>query len=226
MGVSSAKSFSPEASKVLQRQVDISAGGAREIAHFAAGCFWSIEMAFQRVPGVIRTEVGYTQGMKQNPTYDEGNIVVHISTLSNLLTRPFQHPITHPLACMVLQPVCSGMTGHAEAVLVEFDTSAVTYDHLLTVFFDIHDPTTKNRQGGDVGTQYRSGLYYLNERQKESAISARDKINKSKKYENPVVTEIAPANQWYRAEEYHQRYLEKGGQCARKGSLDPIRCYG
>ena len=105
-------------SRVLQRQVDISATGEREIAHFAAGCFWSIEMAFQRVPGVIRTEVGYTQGMKKNPTYDE---------------------------------VCSGMTGHAEAVLVEFDTSAVTYDHLLTVFFDIHDPTTKNRQGGDVG---------------------------------------------------------------------------
>ena len=77
-----------------------------------------------------------------------------------------------------------------------------------------------------VGTQYRSGLYYLNERQKESAISARDKINKSKKYDSPVVTEIAPANQWYRAEEYHQRYLEKGGQCARKGSLEPIRCYG
>ena len=178
---------------MLQRKVDISATGEREIAQFAAGCFWSIEMAFQRVPGVIRTEVGYTQGMKQNPTYDE---------------------------------VCSGMTGHAEAVLVEFDTSAVTYDHLLTVFFDIHDPTTKNRQGGDVGTHYRSGLYYLNERQKESAISARDKINKSKKYESPVVTEIAPANQWYRAEEYHQRYLEKGGQCARKGSLEPIRCYG
>ena len=191
MGVGPVKTFSADAQRVVQRQVDVTASGERETAHFAAGCFWSVEMAFQRIPGVVSTEVGYTQGMKKNPTYEE---------------------------------VCSGSTGHTEAVKVVFDNTAITYDDLLTVFWDIHDPTTKNRQGGDVGTQYRSGVYYLSEAQRVAALSSRDRAQK--KIVAPIVTEIAPATEWYAAEGYHQRYLEKGGQCAKKGSLDPIRCYG
>lgn len=173
------------------RQVDISASGTREVVHLAAGCFWGVELAFQRVPGVISTAVGYTQGMTKNPTYEE---------------------------------VCSGSTGHAEAVRVEYDSTAVAIDDLLTVFWDIHDPTTLNRQGGDMGTQYRSGIYFADDKQRVAAVYSKDK--QQKKYESPIVTEILPMNEWYAAETYHQKYLEKGGQCSIKGDLTPIRCYG
>jgi len=92
------------------------------------------------------------------------------------------------------------------------------------VFWDRFDPTTLNRQGGDVGTQYRSGIYYHTEEQKTKAIASKQK--RQSKYSSPIVTEILPAAIWYPAEEYHQRYLEKGGQCASKGDTSGIRCYG
>jgi len=107
--------------------------------------------------------------------------------------------------------VCSGMTGHAEAVEVEYDPSEVSYAELLKVFWENHDPTTLNRQGPDVGTQYRSAIFYHDEEQRAAAIESKEKLASSGRYRNPIVTEIAPAAQFYRAEEYHQQYLEKRG---------------
>ncbi|GAA0153803.1 reductase [Lithospermum erythrorhizon] len=170
-----------------------------ELAQFAAGCFWGVELAFQRVEGVVRTEVGYSQGHTHNPNY---------------------------------KLVCSGSTNHAEVIRLQFDPSLCPYTNLLSLFWARHDPTptTPNRQGGDVGTQYRSGIYYYNEKQ---ANLARESLEtKQKEYnDKKIVTEILPAKTFYRAEEYHQQYLEKGGgerskQSAAKGCNDPIRCYG
>jgi peptide-methionine (S)-S-oxide reductase len=107
--------------------------------------------------------------------------------------------------------VCTGKTGHAEAVEVTFDPSIVSYENLLDVFWKIHDPTTLNRQGPDIGTQYRSAIFYHNEKQKKKAIESRDKLQQSGKYKKDIVTEIVPASEFYEAEEYHQRFLEKNG---------------
>lgn len=110
--------------------------------------------------------------------------------------------------------VCSGRTGHAEAVEVEYDPSEVSYDELLKVFWENHDPTTLNRQGPDVGTQYRSAIFYHDEEQRASATASKEKLENSGRYKKPVVTEITPASEFYRAEDYHQQYLEKRGLAA------------
>ncbi len=107
------------------------------------------------------------------------------------------------------EDVCSGKTWHVEVVLVEYDPSKVSYEELLEVFWKIHDPTTPNRQGPDVGTQYRSVIFYHNATQEASARRSKEKLEKSGIYKKPVVTEISPASRFYQAEEYHQRYLEK-----------------
>ncbi len=107
--------------------------------------------------------------------------------------------------------VCTDKTGHAEVVQLEYDPSIVTYDELLEVFWDIHDPTTLNRQGPDVGTQYRSVIFYHNEGQKVKAIVSKEKLQNSGRYKKEIVTEIGPALPFYRAEEYHQKYFEKHG---------------
>lgn len=107
--------------------------------------------------------------------------------------------------------VCSGMTGHAEAVEVVYDPSEVSYEELLKVFWENHDPTTLNRQGPDVGTQYRSAIFYHDEDQRAAAMESKEKLESSGRYRNPIVTQIVPAAQFYRAEEYHQQYLEKRG---------------
>lgn len=107
------------------------------------------------------------------------------------------------------EDVCTGRTGHAEVVEVSYDPTRVSYDDLLKVFWSSHDPTTLNRQGPDRGTQYRSAIFYHNEAQKAAAIASRDRS--SGRFSSPIVTEIAPASAFYRAEEYHQRYLEKRG---------------
>ena len=123
------------------------------------------------------------------------------------------------------EEVCTGSTGHTEAVQLTFDPTIVSYNELLTVLWDIHDPTTLNRQGGDAGTQYRSGIYYHTEDQRRVAFASREE--EQKKYPSkPIVTEVLPAKEFYAAEDYHQQYLQKGGQCAFKGDLSPIRCYG
>jgi len=105
--------------------------------------------------------------------------------------------------------VCSHKTGHAEAVEVTFNPKIISYTDLLDVFWDIHDPTTLNRQGLDIGSQYRSAIFYLNEEQKKKAHTSRKGVEESKKYRNPIVTEIVPASEFWQAEEYHQQYVEK-----------------
>jgi peptide-methionine (S)-S-oxide reductase len=150
-------------------------------ATFAAGCFWGVEAAFRKVPGVVSTVVGYTGGHKENPTYRQ---------------------------------VCSGRTGHAEAVQVRYDPTKVSYEQLLEVFWRIHNPTTLNRQGPDVGSQYRSAIFYHNDRQQSAAEASKKRLEQSGKFNQPIVTEIVPAGKFYRAEEYHQRYFEKHGGAA------------
>jgi len=107
--------------------------------------------------------------------------------------------------------VCSGRTGHAEVVQVEYDPSKTSYEELLNVFWGVHDPTQMNRQGPDVGTQYRSAIFFHNAEQEAAAKAAKARLEKSGRYRKPVVTEIIPASEFYAAEEYHQRYFEKHG---------------
>lgn len=107
--------------------------------------------------------------------------------------------------------VCSGRTGHAEAVEVTFDPTRVSYDRLLDVFWTGHDPTTMNRQGPDRGTQYRSAVYYHDEAQRAAAEASKNRWSQAGRFRGPIVTEITPASTFYRAEEYHQRYNEKHG---------------
>ena len=107
--------------------------------------------------------------------------------------------------------VCTGRTGHAEAVEVEYNPDEVSYPELLAVFFQSHDPTTLNRQGPDRGTQYRSAIFFHNPEQKAAAVEAKAALEKAGIFRCPIVTQIAPAPEFYRAEEYHQRYFEKQG---------------
>ena len=109
------------------------------------------------------------------------------------------------------QDVCTDRTGHAEVVQVEFDPSKVSYDDLLRVFWENHDPTTPNRQGPDVGTQYRSVIFFHTPEQETAAKASKEALAKSGAYRRPIVTEIVPAEDFWRAEEYHQQYLEKRG---------------
>jgi peptide-methionine (S)-S-oxide reductase len=153
-----------------------------QIATFAAGCFWGVEAAFRKVPGVTDTLVGYTGGTTENPTYRQ---------------------------------VCTGRTGHAEAVQVTFDPRKTSYGDLLEVFWKSHNPTTLNRQGPDIGSQYRSAIFYHGPKQQSEALRSKKALEASGKYGRPIVTEITPASAFYRAEEYHQRYFEKnkGAYC-------------
>jgi peptide-methionine (S)-S-oxide reductase len=147
-----------------------------ELATFAAGCFWGVEARFQNLPGALATQVGYTGGHTQAPTYED---------------------------------VCEGETGHAEAVEIRFDPAKLSYDKLLAVFFDSHDPTEVNRQGPDMGTQYRSAIFYQSPGQKAAADAAKQVLGQCGRFPRPIVTEIVPAAVFYRAEDYHQKYLEK-----------------
>jgi len=114
------------------------------------------------------------------------------------------------------EQVCSHTTGHAEAVRLEYDPEQVTYEHLLEVFFAMHDPTTPDRQGPDVGSQYRSAVFFHAPEQERAARDAVARLDAEGRYTGPIVTEIVPAPEFWRAEEYHQRYLERRG---RRGCL-------
>jgi len=107
--------------------------------------------------------------------------------------------------------VCTGQSGHAEVVLVEFDPDKVSFDELLETFWSLHDPTTLNRQGPDIGTQYRSVIFFQDEDQAALSNTSKDKLQASGKYKDDIVTEISSSEQFYRAEEYHQKYLEARG---------------
>jgi len=113
--------------------------------------------------------------------------------------------------------VCSDSTGHAEVVQVSYDPAQVSFEQLLDVFWRIHDPTTTNRQSADVGSQYRSVIFCHTPAQETAARAAKSKLEKSGRFRQPVVTEIVPAVPFYKAEDYHQRYLEKRGQTKRHG---------
>ncbi|MFH0981706.1 MAG: peptide-methionine (S)-S-oxide reductase MsrA, partial [Planctomycetota bacterium] len=110
--------------------------------------------------------------------------------------------------------VCSGRTGHAEVVEVVYDPSRISYDELLEVFWNCHDPTTLNRQGPDIGAQYRSTIFFHNADQESAARAAKEKVQRSGRFERPLVTEITPATQFFKAEDYHQQYLEKQGRAS------------
>ena len=151
-----------------------------ERAFFATGCFWGAERRFWNLPGVIETSVGYMGGHTDNPSYEA---------------------------------VCTGKTNHAETVEVVFDPQTISYQRLLEEFFTMHDPTSLNKQGGDIGTQYRSAIFYTNPEQEALAFNAAKVYGKTLAKEGigPIVTQIESAkpHKYWRAEEYHQRYLEK-----------------
>ena len=144
------------------------------VALFGAGCFWGVEEYFKKIPGVVKTKVGYSGGTTKNPSYEL---------------------------------VCNSDTNHAEVIEITFDENYLSYKELLTHFWKCHDPTTKNMQGPDIGTQYRSIIFYYNDDQKK--IAQNSKIESQKKFKNDIVTEIVKADVFYLAEEYHQNYLEK-----------------
>lgn len=110
------------------------------------------------------------------------------------------------------EDVCEGDTGHAETVRLEYDSEKISYKELLNVFWENHDPTTRNRQGPDIGEQYRSVIFFYDSKQEELARDSLKDFEKSGKYANPIVTQIVPATEFYRAEEYHQKYLQKRGE--------------
>jgi len=115
------------------------------------------------------------------------------------------------LAHPTYEEVCTDATGHAEAVQVEYDPNEISYDELLKVFWSNHDPPPLNRQGPDVGNQYRSAIFFHNEEQKNIAQKSKEELEKSGKFQKQVVTEIVPAPEFYKAEEYHQKYFQKHG---------------
>lgn len=109
------------------------------------------------------------------------------------------------------EAVCSGKTGAAEAIQITYDTSIIPYDKLLEIFWHLHDPTTLNRQGNDVGTQYRSAIFYQNDEQKRIALASKETLEKSGTYKKPIVTEITPFTNFYPAEDYHREYYDRNG---------------
>ncbi len=115
------------------------------------------------------------------------------------------------LANPTYEDICYRDTGHAEAIEVEYDVSMISYEELVDVFWSCHDPTTLNRQGPDVGRQYRSAIFFHTPEQRAAASESKAKLEATDRYRDPIVTEIVPAAPFYRAEEYHQRYLEKRG---------------
>ena len=151
-----------------------------DLAYFATGCFWGAERRFWNLNGVTNTSVGYMGGATSNPTYEE---------------------------------VCTGKTGHAELVKVEFDSNTISYKRLLEEFWVMHDPTSLNKQGGDIGTQYRSSIYTTTSEQFTQAIKSRDLYQEvlTKAGLDPIVSEILIADgvEYFMAEEYHQKYLQK-----------------
>lgn len=128
------------------------------------------------------------------------------STAVGYLGGTYDHP--------TYKDVCTGKTGHAEVLQLQYDPNQVSYDSLLDTFWRNHNPTTMNRQGPDVGTQYRSAIFFHTPQQEETATASKEKMERSSTFRNPIVTEITPTSTFYRAEDYHQRYLEKRGMGA------------
>ena len=164
------------ASSWAQAQPGAMAKAAIAKATFAGGCFWCMEEAFDKVPGVTATVSGYMGGHVKNPTYEQ---------------------------------VSTARTGHAEVVQVEYDPSKVTYARLLEVFWRNIDPTQKDAQFCDYGSQYRSGVFYQDDEQKRLAEASRAALQKNKPFKGEIVTEITKSSEFYPAEGYHQDYYLK-----------------
>jgi peptide methionine sulfoxide reductase msrA/msrB len=147
-----------------------------ETATVSGGCFWGVEHLLRELDGVVETEVGYTGGSVDHPTYEQ---------------------------------VCTGRTGHAEAVRITFDPTVVSYEEVLRYFFRLHDPTTKNRQHNDIGTQYRSAIFVGSPEQRTTAARVIREEDASGRWQRPVATEIEDAGPFWVAEDYHQDYLVK-----------------
>ncbi len=155
------------------------APGKTETAIFAAGCFWCVEEAFEKVPGVIAAVSGYVGGKVANPTYEQ---------------------------------VSTGTTGHAEAVEVTFDPGKVTYQQLVDWFWRNVDPVDAQGQFCDKGSEYRSAIFYRGDAQKKAAEDSKQALLASGRFKQPIVTEIAAAGPFYRAEDYHQDYYKKNAR--------------
>ncbi len=151
----------------------------KEKATLAMGCFWNPDLIFSETAGVIKVTVGYTGGNE----------------------KEYPNP--------TYEEVCSDESGYAEAVEITYDTGKISFKGLLDVFWDNHNPTTMNRQGPDVGSQYRSEIFYHNDEQKK--IAENSKKERQKKLDKEIVTKITKASKFFPAEDYHQKYLEKRG---------------
>lgn len=149
-----------------------------EMALLAAGCFWGVQAYFDDVAGVVSTEVGYSGGHAENPTYEQ---------------------------------VTSHTTGHAETTKIEFDPEVVSYHDILENFFRMHDPTTPNQDGPNIGENYRSAIFYMDDGQRRTAEAVIDELKAQKKFKAPIITEVAQAGPFYPAEEYHQKFFRKTG---------------
>lgn len=148
--------------------------------YLAGGCFWGTEKYLDGVKGILETEVGYANGLTENPSYEE---------------------------------VCHHHTGHAETVHVVYDDSIIGLHYLLDLYYDVINPVSINKQGGDVGTQYRTGIYYVASDDIEIILNSIAELQK--KYKEKIAIEVKPLINFYRAEEYHQKYLDKNpnGYC-------------
>jgi peptide-methionine (S)-S-oxide reductase len=155
-----------------------------ETAVFGGGCFWCTEAVFKNLRGVISVMPGYAGG-------------------------PSKDAAGKSLPAPTYEAVCTGRTGHAEAIRIEFDPKQISFNDLLTVFFATHDPTTLNRQGNDVGTQYRSIVLYTTPEQRAAAEAFIARLNASDPGGHPVVTEVKPLEKFYEAESYHRDYFAK-----------------
>ncbi len=152
-----------------------------EEATFAAGCFWHVQDAFDKLKGVVETEVGFMGGHTKDPTYKQ---------------------------------VCTHTTGHAEVTHLWFDPKVISYEQLVEYFWTMHDPTQVNRQGPDVGDQYRSAIFFYNDEQRRIADESKRRQETSGGFNRPIATLIVPAETFWRAEEYHQKYFQKHGMSA------------
>lgn len=154
-----------------------------KIATFGAGCFWGVELKFDKTEGVIEATSGYMGGRTEKPTYKE---------------------------------VCTDLTGHAEVVQVTYDPEKITYEQLLNIFWRLHDPTQINRQGPDIGSQYRTVIFYHDEAQKAAAEKSKADMQASEAFkkhfgDKKIATAIVPAAAFWKAEDYHQDYFAKKG---------------
>ncbi len=145
-----------------------------EKATLGGGCFWCVEAAYERLPGVLSVTSGYAGGQTENPTYEQ---------------------------------IGTGKTGHAEVVQIEYDPGKISYQKIIDLFWDAHDPTTLNRQGADVGTQYRSIILTANDEEKTIAEASRSRAQAG--FSSPIVTEIVPLEKFYPAEDYHQDFYRE-----------------